>query len=79
MGRAMAKALVFATSNPQAVVRIYWKLYPENEPAADKQDEELKSRTAIVKSMVNNWLAGMDKPGTRWGSQSEAVERNAKQ
>jgi NitT/TauT family transport system substrate-binding protein len=73
MGRAMAKALVFATSNPEAVVRIYWKLFPENQPAADKQAEELKSRTVVVNSMVNNWLAGMEKPGTLWGSQSEAM------
>lgn len=73
MGRAMAKALVFSTTNPEAVVRIYWKLFPENKPAADKEADELKSRTAIVNSMVNNWLAGMDKTGTKWGSQSDAM------
>jgi NitT/TauT family transport system substrate-binding protein len=73
MGRAMAKALVFSTTNPEAVVRIYWKLFPENKPAADKEADELKSRTVIVNSMVNNWLAGMDKTGTKWGSQSDAM------
>ncbi len=73
MGRAMAKGLVFATANPEAVVRIYWKLFPENKPAADKEADELKSRTVIVHSMVNNWLAGMDKPGAKWGGQSEAM------
>ena len=73
MGRAIAKGLVFATANPEAVVRIYWKLFPENKPAADKEADELKSRTVIVHSMVNNWLAGMDKPGAKWGGQSEAM------
>ena len=73
MGRAIAKGLVFATTNPEAVVRIYWKLFPENKPAADKEADELKSRTVIVHSMVNNWLAGMDKPGAKWGGQSEAM------
>jgi NitT/TauT family transport system substrate-binding protein len=73
MGRAIAKGLVFATANPEAVVRIYWKLFPENKPAADKEVDELKSRTVIVHSMVNNWLAGMDKPGAKWGGQSEAM------
>ena len=29
MSRAIAKGLVFATANPEAVVRIYWKLFPE--------------------------------------------------
>ena len=33
----------------------------------------MKSRTVIVHSMVNNWLAGMDKPGAKWGGQSEAM------
>jgi NitT/TauT family transport system substrate-binding protein len=73
MGRAIAKGLVFATANPEAVVRIYWKLFPENKPAADKEADELKSRTVIVHSMVNNWLAGMDKPGAKWGGQNEAM------
>jgi NitT/TauT family transport system substrate-binding protein len=57
----------------RAVVRIYWKLFPENKPAADKEADELKSRTVVVNSMVNNWLAGMDKMGTKWGSQSDAM------
>jgi len=73
MGRAIAKALVFATTNPEAVVRIYWKLFPENKPAADKEAEELKSRTVVVNSMVTNWLSGMDKPDAKWGGQSEAL------
>jgi NitT/TauT family transport system substrate-binding protein len=73
MDRAIAKALVFATTNPEAVVRIYWKLFPENKPAADKEAEELKSRTVVVNSMVTNWLSGMDKPDAKWGGQSEAL------
>jgi NitT/TauT family transport system substrate-binding protein len=73
MSRAIAKALVFATTNPEAVVRIYWKLFPENKPSADKEADELKSRTAIVNSMVSNWLSGMDKTDARWGGQSEVT------
>lgn len=73
MDRAIAKALVFATSNPEAVVRIYWKLFPENKPSADKEADELKSRTVVVNSMVKNWLSDMDKPGAKWGAQSEAM------
>jgi NitT/TauT family transport system substrate-binding protein len=73
MCRAIAKALVFATSNPAAVVRIYWKLFPENKPAADKEADELKSRTVVVNSMVTNWQFGMDTPDAKWGGQSEAM------
>jgi NitT/TauT family transport system substrate-binding protein len=71
--RALAKALVFATTNPQAVVRIYWKLFPENKPTPDKEGEELRSRTVVVNSMVANWLAGMDAAGAKWGGQSAAM------
>ncbi len=71
--RALAKALVFATANPQAVVRIYWKLFPENKPTPDKEGEELKSRTVVVNSMIANWLAGMDAAGAKWGGQSAAM------
>jgi NitT/TauT family transport system substrate-binding protein len=73
MCRAIAKALVFATSNPAAVVRIYWKLFPENKPAVDKEADELKSRTVVVNSMVTNWQFGMDTPDAKWGGQSEAM------
>jgi NitT/TauT family transport system substrate-binding protein len=68
--RAIAKALVFATTNPEAVVRIYWALYPENKPTADSEQTGLAKSVAIVRSMEPNWKKGMDKPGAKWGSQS---------
>jgi NitT/TauT family transport system substrate-binding protein len=73
MARAIARALVFSTTNAEAVVRIYWRLYPENKPAVDKQADELKSRVVVVNSMVGNWLSGMDRAGAKWGSQSQAM------
>jgi NitT/TauT family transport system substrate-binding protein len=69
-GRALAKALVFSTTNPEAVVRIYWQLYPENKPAAAKEEDELKRSAVIVNSMVASWLSGMDQPGSKWGGQT---------
>jgi hypothetical protein len=50
---------------------LFRKQFPENKPTADKQADELKSRTAIVNSMVSNWLSGMDKTDAKWGGQSE--------
>ena len=69
-GRALAKALVFSTTNPEAVVRIYWQLYPENKPAAAKEADELKRADVIVKSMVLNWLSGVADGSGQWGAQT---------
>lgn len=68
--RAIAKGLVFATTNPEAVVRIYWALYPENKPTADNEKAEVEKTTAIVRSMQTNWTKDMKKAGAKWGSQS---------
>jgi len=70
-GRAVAKALVFATTNPEAVVKINWKLFPDQRPASGKEDAELKKTVTIVHSMVDNWSAGMKDPGARWGGQTD--------
>ena len=69
--RAVAKALVFATTNPEAVVRIYWALYPENKPT-DNEQAGMQKTIAIVQSMEGNWKNGMDHPAAKWGSQSAA-------
>jgi NitT/TauT family transport system substrate-binding protein len=67
-GRAVAKALLFATTNPEAVVRIYWALYPENRPKPGNEAHDLAANIAIVKSMLPNWLSGIN--GANWGTQS---------
>ena len=72
-GRAIAKALIFSATNPEAVIRIYWRLYPENKPSAAKEADELKRMTTVVKSMVSSWGSGMNAPGAQWGSQTAAA------
>ena len=32
LGRAVAKATVFAMENPEAAARIHWKIYPDAKP-----------------------------------------------
>jgi NitT/TauT family transport system substrate-binding protein len=68
-GRAVAKALIFSSTNPEAVVRIFWKLYPESKPTGDEA-AALKSSTTVVNSMVKNWTAGIGESNSRVGSQS---------
>lgn len=70
--RAIAKGLVFASSNPEAVVRIYWALYPENKPTPDNEAKSLASSQVTVNSMVPNWTKDMDRPNARWGSETLA-------
>ncbi len=68
--RAISKGLVFASTNPDAVVKIYWSLYPENKPATGSEQADLAKSKAIVQSMMPNWTKDMDRPGAKWGSQS---------
>jgi hypothetical protein len=50
------------------VVRIYWALYPENRPKPGNEAHDLAANIAIVKSMLPNWLSGIN--GANWGTQS---------
>lgn len=68
-GRAVAKALVFCTTNPEAVVRIYWALYPEQRPNPGDEAHMLAANTAVVKSMLPNWLAEITPATPNWGVQ----------
>jgi NitT/TauT family transport system substrate-binding protein len=68
--RAIAKGLVFASTDPDAVVRIYWSLYPENKPATSNEQADLAKSKGIVQSMVPNWTKDMDRTAAKWGSQT---------
>jgi NitT/TauT family transport system substrate-binding protein len=47
LARAMAKGQVFQETNPEASVRIHWKVYPHTAPRAGVTDEEVRKTVQI--------------------------------
>jgi NitT/TauT family transport system substrate-binding protein len=53
--RAVAKGYVFSVANPEAAVRINWKLIPESEPTNLPADEALKAGLQVNVSRMKIW------------------------
>ena len=45
--RAMAKGQVFQLANPEAAVRIHWKVYPNTAPRAGITDDEVRKQVEV--------------------------------
>lgn len=53
-GRAIAKATVFTKANPEAAVRIHWKLYPETRVRGISEKEAMKTALASLNARLEN-------------------------
>ena len=53
--RAVAKGYVFTMANPEAAVRISWKLVPEAEPKVGTPDEIIKGGTLVNQRRMDIW------------------------
>jgi len=49
IGRAVAKATLFAITNPEAAVRLMWRAYPEIAPPVAETDRTLRRELAALK------------------------------
>ncbi len=49
LGRAVAKATLFAQENPEAAVRIHWKVYPEAKPKGVDDAKALKDAVFLLR------------------------------
>jgi NitT/TauT family transport system substrate-binding protein len=54
LGRGIAKAMVFAKENPEAAVRIHWKVFPESKPSGVSDDEALEAGVTELQSRLVN-------------------------
>lgn len=52
--RAIARASVFATENPEAAVLLHWEVYPDSKPVGVADDEALAKATAALKARLAN-------------------------
>jgi NitT/TauT family transport system substrate-binding protein len=49
VGRAVAKSALFMLTNPEAAVRIHWKMYPERRPQGVAADKALRDAVAVLR------------------------------
>jgi NitT/TauT family transport system substrate-binding protein len=61
--RAYAKSIVFTKENPEAAIRISWKMYPEAKPKNVPEDQALKQAVDINKE----YMSYIDKLDGKWG------------
>jgi NitT/TauT family transport system substrate-binding protein len=47
LARAMAKGQIFQLANPEASVRIHWKVYPNTAPRAGVTDDEVRKHVEV--------------------------------
>lgn len=64
-GRAIAKAYIFTLANPEAAVRITWKVVPESRDKTMDEATALKSAIAVNKSRMAIWNS--PKNGGKYG------------
>lgn len=64
--RGVAKATVFGLANPEAAVRIHWKIYPETKPQTGDEAKALKDALNVFNARF--MLQRVDnRPDTRFG------------
>jgi len=49
LARAIIKGQIFHENNPEATVRIHWKVYPQSAPRDGVTDEEVKKAVEVIK------------------------------
>lgn len=52
--RGITKGIIYAKANPEAVVRMHWKLYPLAKPQGKSDEEAMKNDLTILASALKN-------------------------
>jgi NitT/TauT family transport system substrate-binding protein len=66
VARGIAKAQIFSETNPEAAVRIHWKVFPQSAPREGVTDEAVKREAAVLKvriQMQSKNAVGTDRYG----------------
>ena len=66
LGRAVARATLFAITNPEAAIRHLWSVVPETRPAPGEETRTLKRDLAILTPRLANQRRE-GSPDPRWG------------
>jgi len=68
-GRAVTKAIIFAKTNPEAVVRIFWKQFPASAPADPNDAAALARDIGSLRGQLADMNAFSRKLSYPWGYQ----------
>lgn len=79
LGRALAKATLFALTNPEEAIRLIWKRYPESGPAAGEDAAQVFKRelAALKVRLAGHRIDTASDP--RWGAISAGEMSNWEQ
>jgi NitT/TauT family transport system substrate-binding protein len=72
IGRATAKATVFAKTNRAAAVRLFWEQFPDRAPR-DRNEVEFNKELVVMDSMLLAMLIDELPANFKWGSQTAEV------
>ncbi|MBI3707031.1 MAG: ABC transporter substrate-binding protein [Proteobacteria bacterium] len=70
-GCALAKATLFAMTNPEAAIRLVWEHVPATRPPPGAERRVLRRDLAVLQSRLENSRPN-DAPDKRWGAITEA-------
>jgi len=68
LARGVAKSVLFAQTNPEAAVRIHWKVYPATKPRGVSEAEALRKSLMPLQARLRN----VDMPDGLFGNVTEA-------
>ena len=80
MCRAIAKAVHFGLANPDAAIRIHWKMYPQSKPQGTDEEKLLAdSRRVFLSRFQGYGLKGVTKYGqslpVQWDRTADLVKQ----
>jgi NitT/TauT family transport system substrate-binding protein len=67
LARGVAKSILFAQTNPEAAVRIHWKVYPATKPRGIPEAEAMRRSLMPLQARLRN----VDMPGGLFGNATE--------
>jgi len=67
VGRGTAKGFLFAFNNPEAAIRLHWRLYPETKPKGKTEEEALREQLSLVNLRLPLYKFE-DLADRRWGA-----------
>ena len=53
--QGISKGVEFVSENPEAAIRIHWKVYPESKPRGVSEAEALRFSLGVLKSRMDKW------------------------
>lgn len=62
--RCVAQGTLFALTNPEATVRIHWKMFPNSKPTGLSDEEAMRQALHVLKTRLS--FVALE-PGAKWG------------